>query len=70
MKSFDITAEQRDKLLLQFATHIDQQVATTNEIELGKGWVFDYVLLGKDHHIADAFVDAVNASIRFQSKKP
>ena len=61
--------EQGDELLLQFPAHIDQQVAATDQVEFGERRVFDHVLLGKDHHVADAFVDAVGAAVRLLGRK-
>ena len=57
--------KQGDELLLQVAAHIDQKVAATDEVEFGEGRVFDHILLGKDQHVADAFVDAVGAALGF-----
>ena len=61
--------EQGDELLLQFPAHVDQQVAATDQVELGKRRVFDHVLLGKDQQVADAFVDAVGAAVRLLGEK-
>ena len=61
--------EQRDELLLQVPAHIDQQVAATDQVEFGERRVFDHVLLGKDQHVADAFVDAVGAAVRLLGEK-
>ncbi len=61
--------QQGNQLLLQFRAHIDQHVAATDQVEFGKGRVLDDVLLGKDHQIADAFVDAVGAAVRLLEEK-
>ena len=61
--------EHGNKLLLQIAAHIDQEVATTNEIKFGEGRIFDHVMLGKNHHVANAFVDSVGAAVRLGYKK-
>ena len=58
-----------DKLLLQIPAHIDQEVAATDEVELGKGRVLDHILLGNDQHIPDPFVDAIGIPARFRHKK-
>ncbi|MNQ72786.1 hypothetical protein D3C85_874980 [compost metagenome] len=62
--------EQRNDLLLQFRAQIDQQIATTDQIQPGKRGVLDQILLGKDQHVADAFMNAIAASIGFQGEKP
>ena len=54
--------EQGDKLLLQHPVHVDQQVAATEQVELGERRVLEHVLLGEDDHVADAFMDAVAAA--------
>ena len=61
--------EQGNELLLQVPAHIDQEVAATDQVEFGEGRVFDHVLLGKDQHVADAFVDAVGAAVGLGREK-
>ncbi len=61
--------KQRNDLFLQIATHIDQEIAATDEIEFGERRVLDQILLGKDQHVTDAFVNAVNAAVRIGRKK-
>ena len=61
--------EQGNELLLQFPSHIDQQIAATDQVEFGERRVFDHVLLGEDHHVADALVDAVGAAVRLLGEK-
>ncbi len=62
--------EQGNELLLQVPAHIDQEVAATDQVELGERRVFDHVLLGKDQHVADAFVDAIGAAAGLGREKP
>ena len=62
--------KQRNDLPLQFSAHIDQKVAATDQIEFGKGRVFNQVLLGKDQQVADAFVDAVEDAVWLLDEKP
>ena len=61
--------EEGNEFLLQVAAHIDQEVAAADQIEFGEGRVFDHILPGKDHHVADAFVDAVGAAVRLSREK-
>ena len=57
--------EKRDELLLQLRAQVDQQIAATEQIELGKGRILDDVLLGEDQQVAEAFMDAIAAAIGF-----
>ena len=61
--------EKWDELLLQFRSHIDQQIAATDQVEFGKRRVFDQVLLGKDDFVADALLDAVGPALRILGEK-
>ncbi len=61
--------EQGKELLLQVPVHVNQEVAATDKVELGKWRIFDDILLGKDQHVADAFVDTVRAAVWFCRKK-
>ena len=54
---------------LQFRVHINEQVTASDQVESGKGRVFDDVLLGKDQHVADAFVDAVGVAVGLGAEK-
>lgn len=56
--------------LLQLSVQIDQQVAATGQVQFGEGRVPDQVLFGKDHQVADAFVDAVGATVGLDGKIP
>ena len=62
--------EQGHELLLQVAAHIDEQIAAADEVDFGEGGIFDDVVLGKDQHVAEAFVDAVGAAVGFGRKEP
>ena len=62
--------EQGNEFFLQIPANIDQEIAATEEIEFGKWWIFNYVLLGKDKHVADAFVNPVGTAVGFGCKKP
>ena len=50
-----------NELLLQFPVHVDQHVATTEQVKFRERRVFDNVLLGKKYHVTDTFLDAVIA---------
>ena len=49
--------------------HIDQQIATTDQVEPGKRRISDHVLLGKDQYVAEDFLDAVGAGFRLLVEK-
>ena len=51
--------EQWQQLLLQFGLEIDQQVATTQQVEPGEGWVHHQVLRREDDHLADLVVHPI-----------
>ena len=55
--------KERDQSLLQVRVQVDQQVATTEQIEPRERGVFEHVLLGKHQHVADALVDAVSVTV-------
>ena len=56
--------EQRNELFLQIAAQVDQQVAATDQVQLGEGRILDHVLLGENQHVANVFFDAKDAVIR------
>ncbi len=60
--------EQGEYFFLGFTAQVDQEVPATEQVNLGKRRVFEHVLLGKDHHVADILADAVGAV--FLGKKP
>src|SRR6266508_1678632 len=51
--------EQWNGLALQSLTEIDQQVAATDQVQVGKWGVSDHVLPRKNAHLANRLVDAV-----------
>lgn len=48
-------------VVLDFRLQIDHQVAATEQIEPGEGRIFDDILCGEHHHLADEFFHAVAA---------
>ena len=52
--------ERRQNALLQRRRQIDQHVAATDDIDMGKGRVQGQVLARKDAQIAQRFVDSVD----------
>jgi hypothetical protein len=54
---------------LQVHAHVNHEVATANQVKPGKRRVLDHVLLGKDQDVAEDFLDAINAVIRFLAEK-
>ena len=61
--------EKRDELLLQFRAQVDQHIAAADQIEFGKGRVFDDVLLGEHQQVTDGFIDAIGAANGFGGEK-
>ena len=61
--------EQGHEFFLQVAVQVDEQVAAADQVEFGKRRIFDDVLLGKNQHVADAFMDAVDSCRRTRRKK-
>ena len=61
--------EQRNEFLLQVAVYIDKEIAAADEVEPGERRIFDDVLLGKNQHVADAFMDPVGAAVGFGGEK-
>ena len=61
--------ENRDHLLLHRRAEIDQHIAATDEVHLGKRRVVDDILPRKDAHVADGLADAV-AAARPREKAP
>ena len=61
--------EQGNEFFLQFRAHIDQEVAATDEVELGKRRVACQIMLGKDQHVANDFMDA-EAAAGFGREEP
>ena len=51
--------EDRDDLSLHGRPKIDQNIAATDRIDLGDGWILDQILLGKDAHRPQGVIDAV-----------
>ena len=45
--------KQRNEFLLHLRSEVDQQVAATQNIQLGKRRIHDDALRGKDHHFPD-----------------
>ena len=54
---------------MQLRVQINEQVAASDQVESGKGRVLDDVMLGKNQHVADAFVDAVGAAVGLGAEK-
>ena len=55
-----------DEPLLLFAFQIDQQVAATQQVELGEGRILDHAVHGKHHFLADELLHLETAAfIRF-----
>ena len=50
-------------LFLQFLAQINQEIAATDKVKSGKWRIFDYILFGKNQHVADVFVDAISAAV-------
>ena len=44
-------------------------IAAGEQIKLGERRIFDHTMFGKDHHVADIFVDTIGAAARFDCKK-
>jgi hypothetical protein len=65
---FQGVMKERNNLFLQSRVHIDQQITTTDQIEFGKRRVLDHIVLRKDDHVADAFMDAEKTSVGFLRK--
>ena len=61
--------EQWDDFLLQLGGEVNEEVAAADEVEFGERRVFDDVVLGEDEHVADAFVQAVDAAVRIGGEK-
>ena len=61
--------EQEHELLLQLFTHINKQVTATDQIQFGERRIFDHILLGKNYHVTDIFLDAVGAAVGINRKK-
>ena len=55
--------EQRQQLLLQLGTEVDQQIATGENVQLGEWRVHDHVLRGEHHHLADFLADPVTIAV-------
>ena len=53
--------KERQELLLQFRSQVDQQVPTNQNVQLGEGRIHDDILRSEDHHLPDRFVDLVAA---------
>ena len=61
--------EKGNEFFLQFRAQIDEQVAATDQVEFGERRVFQHVLLGKHQHVADAFVNAIGATVGLDGEK-
>jgi len=61
--------EKGEEFFLQFPSHVDEEIAAEDAVEFGKRRVFDHVLLGKNQHVADAFVDAIRTAVGLGRKK-
>ena len=61
--------KQRDQLLLQFCAQVNQQVAATDQVELGERRVLDHVLLREHQQVTNAFVDPVGAAVGLEREK-
>ena len=61
--------EQRDEFFLQISAQVNQQVATTDQVQPGKGRIFNHALLRKNQHVADAFMDAIGRFARLGDEK-
>ena len=59
--------QRRNDTFLQRRTQIDEQIAATDQVEIGKWRVLDEILTGEDAHVADRLVNAV-AAIEAQEK--
>ena len=61
--------KQGNQLLLQVCAHVNQQVAATDQVEFGKRWVLDQVMLGKNQHVANVFAHAVSTAVGLGGEK-
>ncbi len=62
--------EQRDDLLLDFGLEINQQVAATDQVQLGERSVADQVLRGENDRFTQPFVDLVAVIVGLGEKPP
>src|SRR5262249_36678890 len=51
--------KQGHEMSLCLGIQVNQQVAAREQVDLGKGWVREQVLLGKHHHFPDLLLDAI-----------
>src|SRR5690606_13802768 len=56
---FESIMKNRQELLLQLGVQIDQQVATSEQVQSRKRRILDHVLRSKDDHLADLLADPV-----------
>jgi len=55
--------EHRQDHFLRLGVQIDQQVPAGDQVEFGKRRIFEDVLLGEHHHVADILVDTVGTFV-------
>ena len=60
---FESEVQEGDDLLLHLRLEVDQQVAATDQIQLGKGGVGDQVLHGKRHRFAHLLADLIGGFV-------
>ncbi|MEX0729778.1 MAG: hypothetical protein WD057_03275 [Aquisalimonadaceae bacterium] len=56
--------EHRDQLALEHRVNVNQQVSTSEQVELGKGGVKHHIMLGEKHHVAGMGIHPVMSLVK------